>query len=181
VAETKTSVVHCPEANLKLASGITRLPDLLKAGVPVGLGTDGPASKNDLDMWTEIQFATKLHRGVSHNPLAVSARQALFLATRGNANILGLGKSIGSIQPGKRADLILIDFNQPHLTPLYDVYSHLAYAVGRADVSTTIINGSLIMKDRQMLTVDENQVISKVRIFGGKIADWLVRQTALYN
>jgi 5-methylthioadenosine/S-adenosylhomocysteine deaminase len=181
LAETKTSVVHCPEANLKLASGITRLPDLLKAGVPVGLGTDGPASNNDLDMWTEIQFATKLHRGVSHDPLAINARQALYIATRGSATTLGLGQSTGSLQPGKRADMILIDFNQPHLIPMYDVYSHLAYAVGRADVNTTIINGSLIMRNRQMLTVDENQVIAKVKKIGGKIADWLVKQTVLYN
>lgn len=181
LAEMKTAVVHCPEANLKLASGIARLPELLKAGVSVGLGTDGPASNNDLDMWTEIQFATKLHRGVSHDPLAVSARQALYLATRGSASILGLSKSNGSLQPGKRADLILIDFNRPHLTPMYDVYSHLAFAVGRSDVNTTIINGVVVMKDRQVLTVDENQVMAQVRKIGGEIKKWLVRQMLMSN
>ncbi|MCJ7533775.1 MAG: amidohydrolase [Anaerolineales bacterium] len=181
LAETKTAIVHCPESNLKLASGIARLPDLLKAGVPVGLGTDGPASNNDFDLWTEIQFATKIHRGVSHDPLAISDKQALYIATRGGANALGLGESIGSLQPGKRADLILIDFNQPHLVPMYDVYSHLAFAVGRADVNTTIVNGVLVMRDRQVLSVDETQVMDQVRKIGREIGKWLVHQRVLYN
>jgi 5-methylthioadenosine/S-adenosylhomocysteine deaminase len=181
LAEMKAAVVHCPEANLKLASGIARLPDLLQAGVSVGLGTDGPASNNDLDMWTEIQFTTKIHRGATRDPLAVSARQALYMATRGSANTLSLGQSNGSLQSGKRADLILIEFNQPHLTPIYDVYSHLAFAVGRADVNTTIINGVLVMRDRQVLTVSENEVMAQVRKIGGEIEKWMVRQVVMSN
>jgi 5-methylthioadenosine/S-adenosylhomocysteine deaminase len=176
LAEMKTTVVHCPEANLKLGSGVAPLPALLKARVPLGLGTDGPISNNDLDLWTEIQFTAKLHRGVHQDPSAIYARQALYLATRGGANAIGLGEMVGSIEPGKRADLILINFNQPHLTPLYDVYSHLAFAVGRADVNTSIINGRVVMKDRQLLRVDEKQIMAKVRELSGDIRNWLTHK-----
>lgn len=178
LAETQTGVVHCPESNLKLASGIARVPELLKAGVPMGLGTDGAASNNDLDLWGEIQLATKLHMGVHHDPLAVNACQAIYMATRGGASILGMGDIIGSLEPGKRADLITIDFNQAHLVPMYDVYSHLAYAVGRADVISTVVNGVVLMRDRDLITIDENEVIAQVNRIGYEINTWRKDQIA---
>ena len=180
LAESGTAVVHCPEANLKLGSGIARLPALLRAGLRVGLGTDGPASNNDLNLWDEVQMAAKLHLGTAQDPTAVNARQAVYLATRGGAEILGLGSVTGSIEPGKQADLIILDFDQPHLVPLYDVYSHLAYAVGRSDVNTTMVNGVLLMKERRLLTVDEAQVVAQVQELGQTINHWLVEQKKLY-
>ena len=180
LAESDTGVVHCPDSNLKLGSGIARLPEMLQAGLPVGLGTDGAASNNDLNLWDEVQLATKLHRGYTQDPTAVSGRQAIYLATRGGAKILGLEERIGSIQPGKQADLILLDFNQPHLQPLYDVYSHLAYSVGRGDVCTTIVNGVPLMVEGQIQTFDEDALLAQVRELGVSINHWLVEQTGRY-
>jgi 5-methylthioadenosine/S-adenosylhomocysteine deaminase len=176
LAENGTGAVHCPDSNLKLGSGIARLPDLLRRGVTVGLGTDGAASNNDLNLWDEIQLATKLHRGHAQDPTVVSGRQAIYLATRGGAKNLGLDERIGSIQPGKQADLILLDFDQPHLRPLYDVYSHLAFAVGRGDVRTTIVNGVPLMVDGQIQTLDEDALLVQVRELGRSINHWLVEQ-----
>ncbi len=180
LAESDTGVVHCPDSNLKLGSGIARLPEMLQAGLPVGLGTDGAASNNDLNLWDEVQLATKLHRGYTQDPTAVSGRQAIYLATRGGAKILGLEERIGSIQPGKQADLILLDFNQPHLQPLYDVYSHLAYSVGRGDVRTTIVNGVPLMVEGQIQTFDEDALLAQVRELGVSVNHWLVEQTGRY-
>jgi len=173
LAETATGVVHCPEANLKLASGIARLPDLLGGGVRVGLGTDGPASNNDFNMWGEIQTAAKIHRGAGQDMMATSAKQIVYMATRAGADLLGFGNEIGSLEPGKRADIILIDLDQPHLVPMYDVYSHLAYAVGRSDVTTTIIDGRLVMRNRRLLTLDEDEVVGNAREVSRKIRQWL--------
>jgi 5-methylthioadenosine/S-adenosylhomocysteine deaminase len=181
LAESGTSVVHCPDANLKLGSGIARLPALLKAGVNVGLGTDGPASNNDLNLWDEVQLAAKLHLGTAQDPTVVSARQAVYLATRGGAEALGMGDKVGSIQAGRRADLILLDFKQPHLLPVYDIYSHLAYAAGRGDVVTTIVSGTPLMVDRQLVTLDEPALLAQVQELGGVIQQWLVEQKKLYN
>jgi 5-methylthioadenosine/S-adenosylhomocysteine deaminase len=180
LAENGTGVAHCPDSNLKLGSGILRLPELLRAGVCVGLGTDGPASNNDLNLWDEVQLSTKLHRGFHQDPTVVSARQAIYMATRGGARILGLGDRIGSIQPGMQADLILLDFTQPHLLPMYDVYSHLACAVGRADVRTTIVNGVPLMVEGQILTFDETALLAEVKELGRSINHWLVEQKRLY-
>jgi 5-methylthioadenosine/S-adenosylhomocysteine deaminase len=180
LAESDTGVVHCPDSNLKLGSGIARLPEMLRAGLTVGLGTDGAASNNDLNLWDEVQLATKLHRGNTQDPTVVSGRQAIFLATRGGAKILGLEERIGSIQPGKQADLILLDFDQPHLQPLYDVYSHLAFAVGRGDVRTTIVNGVPLMVEGQIQTFDEEALLAQVRELGGSINRWLIDQTRRY-
>jgi len=173
LAETRAGVVHCPEANLKLASGVAPLPALLRAGVRVALGTDGPASNNDFNLWGEMQMASKIHRGVSGDPMAVSARQVLAMATRAGADLLGLGDQIGSLEVGKRADMILVGLDEPHLVPMYDVHSLLVYAVGRADVDTVLINGRPVMRDRQLLTVDEAEVIARVREIGGEIQRWL--------
>jgi len=176
LAERGAGVVHCPEANLKLASGIAPLPAFLSAGVRVGLGTDGPASNNDLDMWGEIQMAAKIHRGVSGDSTAVGARAAVALATQGSAAVVGLGDRVGSLELGKRADMILVDLDRPHLVPMYDAYSHLAYAVGRGDVTATIVDGRVLMKNREVLTLDEERVVARVREIGGDVARWLEGQ-----
>jgi 5-methylthioadenosine/S-adenosylhomocysteine deaminase len=173
LAGAGAGVAHCPEANLKLASGIARLPALLGGGVRVGLGTDGPASNNDFNMWGEIQTAAKIHRGAGQDMMATSAKQIVYMATRAGADLLGLGDEIGALEPGKRADIILIDLDQPHLVPMYDVYSHLAYAVGRSDVTTTIINGRLVMRNRRLLTLDEDEVVGNAREVSRQISQWL--------
>ncbi len=163
MAERETAVAHCPQSNLKLASGAARLPELLAAGVRVGLGTDGAASNNDLDMWGEVNSAAMLHKLVNGDPTAANARTVVRMATRDGADVLGLGNQLGTLEPGKRADLILIDLEQPHLIPLYDIYSHLAYAVNKADVSTVIIDGRIVMQERQLLTLDEREVFARAR------------------
>lgn len=169
LAERETAIAHCPQSNLKLASGAARLPQLLAAGVRLGLGTDGAASNNDLNMWGEINSATMLHKLVNNDPTAADARTVIKMATRAGADLLGMGEQLGSLEAGKRADLILIDLEQPHLVPLYNIYSHLAYAVNKADVSTVIIEGQVVMRDRQLLTVDERELLAKAREMAAEI------------
>jgi 5-methylthioadenosine/S-adenosylhomocysteine deaminase len=169
LAARGTSVVHCLESELKLASGIPRLPDLLRAGVTVGLGTDGAASNNDLDLMAEMRLAAILYKGTTGDPTVVPAREALTLATRGGAKAIGLDHLIGSLEPGKRADLILIDFWRPHLVPVYDVVSHLVYAAGRGDVTTVLVDGKVVVRGGKVTTVDERRVIRSVREIARRI------------
>lgn len=163
-AERGISIVHCPNSNLKVGAGIARVMDMRNAGVPVLLGTDGAASSNDLDLWKVIRLATLLQRGANLNPTFNPAPEALEMVTSQAAQVLGLDDRIGSLEVGKHADLITIDLDQPHLVPLYDYYSHLVYAVGREDVNTVMINGRLVMRDRELLTVDEELSKSQARI-----------------
>ena len=144
-------VSHTPESNMKLASGIAPVVQMLKAGVTVGLGTDGPAGNNDHDMILEMSTAAKLHKVAELDPTALSDVTALWMATRGGAKTLGLDSLIGSIERGKLADLILIDTRRPHLTPLYNPYSQIVYSANGNDVATTIINGKIIMRDRYLI------------------------------
>jgi len=163
LARRGASVAHCPESNLKLGSGMARAADMLAAGVNVALGTDGAATNNDLDMWGEMQTAALLQKGLLFDSTALPASQALQMATVNGARALGLGDKIGSLEPGKRADIILVDFDRPHLTPLFDLYSHLVYAVNKADVQTVIINGQMVMQNRQVLTLDETAIKTEAR------------------
>ncbi len=171
LAERGTSIVHCPESNLKLGSGIARLPELLAAGVNVGLGTDGAASNNDLDMFGEMRTAGLIHKGVREDPTVVPAEAVLHMATRGSARAMGLGDKIGSLEAGKWADLILVDLDQLHLTPLYDLPSHLVYSTNKLDVRTVLIHGRMVMRDRKLLTIDEAQVKAEARAARKKIMD----------
>ncbi|MGC9398337.1 MAG: amidohydrolase family protein [Anaerolineae bacterium] len=166
LAERGASVVHCPESNLKLGSGVARLPELLSAGVNVGLGTDGAASNNDLDMWGEMRTAALLHKGVREDPTVAPARDVLRMATSGSARALGLQDEIGSLEVGKRADVILVDVDALHATPLYDLYSHLVYAAHKSDVRTVLINGRFVMRDGVLLTLDEAAAKGRVRALG---------------
>ncbi|MDZ4159329.1 MAG: amidohydrolase [Anaerolineaceae bacterium] len=163
LAARSVSVAHCPQSNMKLGSGIARVPDMLAAGVNVALGTDGPASNNDLDMLDEMRSAALLHKGARCDPTVLPARQALAMMTINAARALGMGDRLGSLEAGKLADVTVLDFDAPHLMPCYDVFSHLVYAANRSDVCTVLINGRLVMEDRQLLTLDEDAVKENVR------------------
>lgn len=161
-------VAHCPESNLKLASGFCPVAKLLAAGVNVGIGTDGAASNNDLDLLAETRTAALLAKGVARDAQAFPAAQALHAATLGGAKALGLDSEIGSLVVGKSADFIAIELGAPHLNPSYNLISHLVYAAGRGDVSDTYVAGRALMRDRRLLTVDEDAVIAKA-------AEWRLR------
>jgi len=168
--------IHNPQSNMKLASGVAPVPQMLRAGVAVGLGTDGAASNNDLDLWEEIDTAAKLHKVSSFDPRVVSAFEALHLATLGGARALHLEKEIGSIEEGKRADLVVVDLGGLHQTPLYNVYSHLAYATKGSDVRTVVIEGRVVMRDRRLLTLDEVAIKAAARVMRERIARSLAAQ-----
>jgi len=142
---------------------------MLAAGITVGLGTDGCASNNNLDMFQEMDTAAKLHKVVHYDPTVMDARTVVRMATCDGAKALCFDKIIGSLTPGKKADIILIDLNRPHLTPLYNEYSHIVYAVNGTDVDTVFINGNVVMKNRTLLTINENEIIDMVRETSQKI------------
>jgi len=155
-------IVHNPESNMKLASGVAPVPAMLKMGVTVGLGTDGCASNNNLDMFQEMDTAAKLGKVALLDPTAMSARTVLRMATCEGAHALSMEGETGSLQPGKKADILIIGLDEPHLTPLYNEYSHLVYAVNGADVDTVLINGRVVMRDRKLLTIDEGEAMRRV-------------------
>ena len=158
----RVGVSHNPGSNMKLASGTAPVPKMLKAGVIVGLGTDGAASNNNLDVLEEARLAALLHKLACEDPTCVTAYQALELATRGGARALGLDDRIGVIAPGMCADIVLIGLNQPHLTPLHNVVSHLVYSARACDVRTVLVNGAVVVNDGNITTVDEQEVMSQV-------------------
>lgn len=163
LVEKRVGISHCPGSNMKLASGVAPIPKLLQAGAIVGLGTDGPASNNNLDMLEEARLAALLHKTHTGDPTAVPAYTALAMATRGSAEALGIGDRVGRIQAGMKADIALLDFRQPHLFPPHDVISHLVYAARAGDVRTVFVNGRPVMLDRKLLTIDEEEVYGRVR------------------
>jgi 5-methylthioadenosine/S-adenosylhomocysteine deaminase len=170
LAQHGASVVHCPESQLKLASGFTPVPKLLEAGVKVGLGTDGAASNNDLDMFGEMGTAAKVHKVITGDPTAMPARQALGMATLEAARVLGLEDRLGSLEVGKRGDIIVLDLDVPHMVPVYDITSHLVYAAHSSDVCTVIIDGCVVMRDRELLTLDEGEIFARAREMAREIA-----------
>jgi 5-methylthioadenosine/S-adenosylhomocysteine deaminase len=147
-------VAHNPQSNLKLGSGIAPITDYLERGITVGLGPDGSASNNNLDMWEEMRLAATLHKAATLNPVAVTARQALEMATIQGAACLGLENEIGSLEIGKKADIVLVDFDKPHLTPRHNVVSHLVYSAGASDVDSTMVNGKWLLKKGAYQTLD---------------------------
>ncbi len=162
-------VVHNPQSNMKLASGVAPVPKMMADGVRVGLGTDGAASNNDLSMWEEMDTAAKLHKVFSGDPKVMSAEEAFELATIRGAQALHLEKEIGSIEKGKRADLVLVNRDSLNQIPLYNVYSDLVYATKASDVATVIINGKIVMRDRRLLTLDEPVIKEGARIFRDQV------------
>ena len=176
IAARGVGTAHCPSSNMKLASGVSPVPKLRKAGVRAGLGTDGPASNNDLDMFEEIDLALKLHKITSGDPKILSARDGVEMATIGGARALHLEDEIGSLEPGKRADLIVLATDAPSAQPFYDAYSHIAYALKGSDVVTTMVNGRVLMEDGRMLTLDTALIATRVREYRERIATWLRAQ-----
>ncbi|MFC1843181.1 amidohydrolase [Thermodesulfobacteriota bacterium] len=162
LAKNGAKVSTCPQSNMKLGSGIAPLSKMLAAGISVGLGTDGCASNNTLDLFSEMNICAKLHKVKDLDPTALPAKTVLEMATIGGATVLGLADQIGSLSPGKKADVILLDLMQPHLQPFYHPYP-LVYAARGADVSTVIINGEIVMQDRKILTFDADEAMAKVR------------------
>ncbi len=164
MAGKNVGVAHNPISNMKLASGVAPIPEMLQAGVAVGLGTDGAASNNNLSMFKEMNAAALLQKVSRLEPTALSALAAVKAATIGGAKVLGMEKRIGSLEEGKRADLILIELNRPHLVPLYNVYSHLVYAANGADVETVVIDGRVVMQNKKLLTLDEESVMQEAKM-----------------
>jgi len=156
-------VVHAPESNMKLSSGIAPIDRMLKAGVTIGLGTDGSASNNDLDLFLEMDSAAKLAKISSMNPVCLRAGEVLKMAVSGGAAVLGLEREIGTIEVGKRADMIVIDLDAPHLRPLYDPISAIVYSASGADVKDVIVNGRVLMKDRVFTSLDPDEIRGEVR------------------
>jgi 5-methylthioadenosine/S-adenosylhomocysteine deaminase len=170
MAERGTSIVHNPLSNLKLGSGIAPVSEMLAAGAKVALGTDGPVSSNDLDMWTAMRFAILLPRGVHRDASLLKSTDIVKMVTIEGAKALGIDDKVGSVEVGKRADIILVDLNRPHLAPMFDVYAHLAYTVGRDDVSTVVINGKVVMRDRVLTTIDEESAMAEVNALAEQIS-----------
>lgn len=170
LAKRSVGVAHCPQSNMKLAAGAAPVPAMLKAGVAVGLGTDGAASNNDLNIWEEMDTAAKLHKFTSKDPTVINAREALEMATIRGARAIHLDKEIGSLEAGKRADLIIVDMDSAHQTPVYNVYSELVYATKASDVETVIINGRTVMQNRRVLTIDERSVRVKANEYRDQVS-----------
>lgn len=161
---TATAVAHCPLSNMKLASGICRVVDLLAAGATVGLGTDGPSSSNDLDLFAAMRVAGLLAKVASLDPSALTAHQVFKMATIEGARTLGLEAVTGSIEVGKEADLIRLDPSSPSLTPAFDPVSAVVYAASRADVVDVWVAGERVVADRRHTTLDLEAVLSEVRM-----------------
>jgi 5-methylthioadenosine/S-adenosylhomocysteine deaminase len=161
LARTGTGVAHCPVSNLKLGCGVARVTDLLEAGVTVGLGTDGAVSSNTLDLVGAIRVAALVHKAAG-DPTAITAEQAVRMATIESARALGLADRLGSLEAGKRADLLVLDLGRPHLTPRHDPWSMVAYAAAAADVRDTVVDGRILMRDRELLTLDEAAALNSL-------------------
>lgn len=163
MAERDVHVAHNPNSNLKLASGIAPVPAMLQKGITVGLGTDGAASNNNLDMFEEMRLAALIHKGVHMDPQAVPAFHALAMATKNGAKALFLEETLGTLQAGALADLIMIDYDKPHYHPRHNPLAHVVYAGQAGDVSDVIINGRMVMEKGQVLTLDEERIYHEVR------------------
>ncbi|HYK03014.1 MAG TPA: amidohydrolase [Thermoanaerobaculia bacterium] len=169
-AARKTGVVHCPESNQMLASGVAPVVEMIAAGMEVGLGTDGPAgSNNNLDMLEEAASAARLQKVMRNDPKAISAREVLRLATIGGAQVLGLADKIGTLERGKRADVVVIDLHQAKTQPVYSVESAIVYAASGNSVVTTIVDGRILMRRGELLTLDEDEVIAKAGEYRDKV------------
>jgi 5-methylthioadenosine/S-adenosylhomocysteine deaminase len=170
LARRNVGISVTTESEMKLASGIAPVPKFLKKRLALGIGTDGCASNNNLDMFQEMDFLAKLHKVANLDPIALEARKVVTLATKGGAQAIGLGKEIGSLEIGKRADVLILDTDKPHLTPMYDPASHLVYSVNGSDVRDVIVDGRVVVKDRKMLTLDSNAFMERLKDLARHIA-----------
>jgi 5-methylthioadenosine/S-adenosylhomocysteine deaminase len=161
--EKGVRVVHAPESNMKLSSGVARMQDMINRGIRPGIGTDGCASNNNLDMFKEMDSAAKLGKIFTNDPVNMGAATVLKMATVWGAEVMGLKKYIGTVEIGKKADIIVIDANQPHMTPLYNPVSSVVYSANGGDVRDSIVNGRVLMKDRRFLTLDQKTIMDRVK------------------
>ncbi|MEO2259420.1 amidohydrolase [Paenibacillus amylolyticus] len=164
-------VAHNPVSNLKLGCGIAPITEMLAQGINVGIGTDGAGSATTMDMFEEIKAATWLQKLNYGDPTRLPAKEVLHMATRGSASLLGLQDEVGVLEVGRKADLILIDLVKPHLQPVHEVESLLAYSVNGADVDTTIVNGQILMQGRKLLTIDEDELYREVKVRAKRIVE----------
>jgi len=178
VAAAGAHVIHCPESNLKLASGLCPVAELVNAGVNVALGTDGAASNNDLDMFGEMRSAALLAKGVSGDPTAVPAHTALAMATINGARALGLDTVTGSLVPGKAADMVAVDLSAAATTPVYDPVAQIVYAAGRDQVSHVWVNGRPVVEDGTLYRIDESECLREAERFGERLAAFDHEQSA---
>ena len=169
LATRHAGVAHNPESNMKLASGAAPVVAMRRAGIHVGLGTDGAASNNDLDMFGAMRQASFLAKLITGDPTAIPARAAIDMGTIEGARAIGLDREIGSLEPGKRADVIVVSMASARQTPMYDAESHLVYVTRGDDVKTTVVNGRVLMRDRHVLTLDEPQVLAEARAYAGRV------------
>jgi 5-methylthioadenosine/S-adenosylhomocysteine deaminase len=169
LAKRRVGVSHNPESNMKLASGTSPVLDLQKSGVVVGLGTDGAASNNDLDMFEAMRQAAFLHKLTSNDPRALPASTAIRMATIDGARALGMEREIGSLEPGKRADLIVVSMRAARQTPIYDPLSHLVYVTRGDDVQTMVVNGKIVMRDRAVQTMNAKAVLDEAGVWAAKV------------
>ncbi|MGB3729080.1 MAG: amidohydrolase family protein, partial [Thermodesulfobacteriota bacterium] len=169
LAEREVGVIHNPTSNMKIASGISPVTDMLKAGVRMGIGTDGAASNNDLDLWEEMRLAAFLQKVEQMNPEVMPALTVLRMATSGGATAIGMGDQIGSLEVGKRADIIQVAFDDVHHIPTFDIVSHLVYVTDEQDVATVVVDGQVLMHDRQMLTLQTDRIATEARELAAKI------------
>jgi len=169
LAERKVGVIHNPTSNMKIASGVAPITAMLEAGVRVGLGTDGAASNNDLDMWEEMRLAALLQKVERMDPEALSASTVLRMATEGGATAIGLGQIIGSLEAGKRADVIQVAFDDVHHVPTYDVISHLVYVTDEQDVASVVVDGQVLMQDGDFPKLDTARIARQAAELAARI------------
>lgn len=171
LAKRKIGVSHCMESNLKLASGFAPVVTMLMSGIKVTFGTDGAASNNDLNILSEMSTTAKVHKALSNDPTVLDAKTALLMATRWGAEALGLGRITGSIEKGKAADLVVMNLEKPHLTPIYDIYSHIVYSMRASDVETVMVAGKVVVEDGKLCSGSESGIIARARDWGEKIRE----------
>ena len=162
LAEKKVKIAHCPESNMKLGSGVAPIAQMLEKGIAVSIGTDGCASNNNLDLFAEMDTTAKLAKVANLDPAIIDARTVLAMATIGGARAIGLENRIGTIEPGKKADIIIVDAHSPHMTPMYNPYSQLVYSATGGDVRDVIINGNIVYRDRRFTNLDSAEIMDEV-------------------
>ena len=169
LAARGVNIAHCPESNMKLGSGVAPVAEMLKKGITIGIGTDGCASNNNLDLFSELDTTAKLDKVTTLDPTIIDARTVLTMATTEGAKVIGLKSKIGTIEVGKKADIIIVDAHSPHMTPMYNPYSQLVYSATGGDVRDVIINGNIVYKDRCFTTLDSAKIMEEVKRISRKI------------
>jgi 5-methylthioadenosine/S-adenosylhomocysteine deaminase len=170
LAERHTGCVNNPSSNMLLASGVAPVGDMLAGGVAVGLGTDGPAgSNNDMDLMREMDLAAKIQKVTKMDPRALSAEQVVEMATIGGARAIHMDREIGSLEPGKKADVIVLDLDAPHAVPLYELYGQIVYSLTGSDVRTVVVGGRVVMQDRRVLTLNQAAIVAAAKVWGARV------------